>query len=91
MTTTSGCCSPAPGATHTAAQHQTCTQRMAAGLLAGCGCEWHHTEQGVVGTGAGEGAPRQDTGSAWVTRSADCPEAPAQAHHSHDDETKEAS
>jgi hypothetical protein len=33
-----------------------------------------------VGTGAGEGAPRQDTGSAWVTRSADCPEAPAQAH-----------
>ena len=35
---------------------------------------------GEVGTGAGEGAPRQDTGSAWVTRSADCPEAPAQAH-----------
>jgi len=33
-----------------------------------------------VGTGAGEGAPRQDTGSARVTRSADCPEAPAQAH-----------
>jgi len=33
-----------------------------------------------VGTGAGEGAPRQDTGSAWVTRSEDCPEAPAQAH-----------
>ena len=33
-----------------------------------------------VGTGAGEGMPRQDTGSAWVTRSADCPEAPAQAH-----------
>lgn len=33
-----------------------------------------------VGTGAGEGAPRQDPGSAWVTRSADCPEAPAQAH-----------
>lgn len=33
-----------------------------------------------VGTGAGEGASRQDTGAAWVTRSADCPEAPAQAH-----------
>src|SRR5690606_20389897 len=33
-----------------------------------------------VGTGAGEDAPRQDTGSAWVTRSVDCPEAPAQAH-----------
>jgi len=37
-------------------------------------------DAGSVGTGAGEGAPRQDTGSAWVTRSADCPEAPAQAH-----------
>lgn len=33
-----------------------------------------------VGTGAGEGATGQDTGTAWVTRSADCPEAPAQAH-----------
>lgn len=33
-----------------------------------------------VGTGADEGAPGQGTGSAWVTRSADCPEAPAQAH-----------
>ena len=38
------------------------------------------TDREGVGTGAGEGAPRQDTGSAWVTRSADCPEAPAQAH-----------
>jgi hypothetical protein len=36
--------------------------------------------RGEVGTGAGEGAPGQDTGSAWVTRSTDCPEAPAQAH-----------
>jgi hypothetical protein len=35
---------------------------------------------GEVGTGAGEVAPGQDTGSAWVTRSTDCPEAPAQAH-----------
>lgn len=33
-----------------------------------------------VGTGAGEGATGQDTGTAWVTRSEDCPEAPAQAH-----------
>jgi hypothetical protein len=33
-----------------------------------------------VGTGAGEGATGQDTGTAWVTRSTDCPEAPAQAH-----------
>lgn len=47
-------------------------------------CEWddqhEHPKPEGVGTGAGEGAPRQDTGSAWVTRSADCPEAPAQAH-----------
>lgn len=35
---------------------------------------------GEVGTGAGEGATGQDTGTAWVTRSEDCPEAPAQAH-----------
>lgn len=33
-----------------------------------------------VGTGAGEGATGQDTGTARVTRSEDCPEAPAQAH-----------
>lgn len=33
-----------------------------------------------VGTGADEGATGQDTGTAWVTRSTDCPEAPAQAH-----------
>lgn len=33
-----------------------------------------------VGTGAGEGATGQDTGTAWVTRSTDCPEAPDQAH-----------
>lgn len=37
-------------------------------------------EAGEVGTGAGEGATGQDTGTAWVTRSTDCPEAPAQAH-----------
>jgi len=36
--------------------------------------------RGGVGTGAGEGATGQDTGTAWVTRSVDCPEAPAQAH-----------
>lgn len=36
--------------------------------------------RGEVGTGAGEGATGQDTGAAWVTRSGDCPEAPAQAH-----------
>jgi hypothetical protein len=36
--------------------------------------------RGEVGTGAGEGATGQDTGTAWVTRSTDCPEAPAQAH-----------
>lgn len=35
---------------------------------------------GEVGTGADEGATGQDTGTAWVTRSTDCPEAPAQAH-----------
>lgn len=35
---------------------------------------------GEVGTGAGEGATGQDTGTARVTRSVDCPEAPAQAH-----------
>ena len=34
----------------------------------------------AVGTDAGEGATVQDTGTAWVTRSTDCPEAPAQAH-----------
>lgn len=33
-----------------------------------------------VGTGADEGATGQDTGTAWVTRSTGCPEAPAQAH-----------
>lgn len=38
------------------------------------------TDREGVGTGAGEGATGQDTGTAWVTRSADCPEAPAQAH-----------
>lgn len=37
-------------------------------------------DRGEVGTGAGEGATGQDTGTAWVTRSTDCPEAPAQAH-----------
>lgn len=36
--------------------------------------------RGEVGTGAGEGATGQDTGIAWVTRSTDCPKAPAQAH-----------
>lgn len=43
---------------------------------------WHCSTNysGEVGTGAGEGATGQDTGTAWVTRSADCPEAPAQAH-----------
>lgn len=41
-----------------------------------CGC----TDSEEVGTGAGEGATGQDTGTAWVTRSTDCPEAPAQAH-----------
>lgn len=41
-----------------------------------CGC----IDSEGVGTGAGEGATGQDTGTAWVTRSADCPEAPAQAH-----------
>lgn len=39
------------------------------------------TDSRVTGTGAGEGAPGQDTGSAWVTPSTDCPEAPAQARH----------
>jgi len=38
------------------------------------------TDREGVGTGAGEGATGQDTGTAWVTRSVDCPEAPAQAH-----------
>jgi hypothetical protein len=33
-----------------------------------------------VGTGAGDGATGQVTGAAWVNRSTDCPEAPAQAH-----------
>jgi hypothetical protein len=42
-----------------------------------CECE---PQGGEVGTGAGEGATGQDTGTAWVTRSVDCPEAPAQAH-----------
>jgi hypothetical protein len=42
-----------------------------------CECE---PQGGEVGTGAGEGATGQDTGTAWVTRSTDCPEAPAQAH-----------
>lgn len=41
-----------------------------------CGC----INSEGVGTGAGEGATGQDIGTAWVTRSADCPEAPAQAH-----------
>lgn len=49
------------------------------GLVVTCVFSPAETVEGV-GTGAGEGAPRQDTGSAWVTRSADCPEAPAQAH-----------
>lgn len=44
---------------------------------------------GEVGTGAGEGATGQDTGTAWGTRSEDCPEAPAQAHLSAPDETDE--
>jgi hypothetical protein len=44
MTTVSGWCTGPPGATHTAAQHQTCTQRMAAGLLAECGCPDHDDE-----------------------------------------------
>lgn len=35
---------------------------------------------GEVGTGAGDGATGQVTGAAWVNRSTDCPEAPAQAH-----------
>ena len=55
----------------------------------------HHETREEVGTGAGEVAPRQDTGSAWVTRSADCPEAPAQAHplatDHHDDGSERAS
>ena len=34
----------------------------------------------TVGTGAGGRATVQDTDTAWVTRSTDCPEAPAQAH-----------
>jgi hypothetical protein len=38
------------------------------------------TDREGVGTGAGEDATGQDTGTAWVTRSVDCPEAPAQAH-----------
>jgi hypothetical protein len=38
------------------------------------------TEPEGVGTGAGGGAPRQDTGSAWDNRSEGCPEDPAQAH-----------
>lgn len=42
--------------------------------------EVFHNDSEEVGTGAGEGATGQDTGTAWVTRSADCPEAPAQAH-----------
>jgi hypothetical protein len=37
-------------------------------------------DSGEVGTGAGDGATGQDTGTAWVNRSTDCPEAPAQAH-----------
>lgn len=43
-------------------------------------CTSRPQTRGEVGTGAGEGATGQDTGTAWVTRSADCPEAPAQAH-----------
>lgn len=41
-------------------------------------CSTNYSEG--VGTGAGEGATGQDAGTAWVTRSEDCPEAPAQAH-----------
>lgn len=43
-------------------------------------CPTNQPLGGEVGTGAGEGATGQDTGTAWVTRSEDCPEAPAQAH-----------
>ena len=46
--------------------------------------------RGEVGTGAGEGATGQDTGTAWVTRSEDCPEAPAQAHLSAADDSDAA-
>lgn len=42
--------------------------------------DWRLSKLEGVGTGAGEGATGQDTGTAWVTRSEDCPEAPAQAH-----------
>ncbi|MGB4345786.1 MAG: hypothetical protein WBJ21_05250, partial [Burkholderiaceae bacterium] len=53
-----------------------------------CNCDYWHSKHRShcatnypegVGTGADEGAAGQDTGTAWVTRSADCPEAPAQA------------
>lgn len=56
--------------------------------MAECDCDYWHSEHRWhcatnypegVGTGAGEGATGQDTGTAWVTRSADYPEAPAQA------------
>jgi len=37
----------------------------------------------VVGTGAGgDGDPAPTEATLWVNRSVDCPEAPAQAHHS---------
>lgn len=50
---------------------ETCTSCWGSGVT--------KTDAGV-GTGAGEGATGRDTGTAWVTRSKDCPEAPAQAH-----------
>jgi hypothetical protein len=54
--------------------HWSTTGQLHTGTVAECeACEG-------VGTGAGEGATGQDTGTAWVTRSTDCPEAPAQAH-----------
>ena len=70
---------------HCGTDNDTCSRLCAAGGTNCCetcrataGCT--HTKPEGVGTGAGEGAPRQDTASAWVTRSTDCPEAPAQAH-----------
>lgn len=42
-----------------------------------CGCQ---QTRDTVGTGAGEASTGQDAGSDGVTRSMDCPEAPAQAH-----------
>lgn len=44
MTTLSGWCTPAPGATHSNAQHETCARRMAEGLLGECSCPLHDDE-----------------------------------------------